>query len=209
MPGALKQKFDLWRDSEKGFKTRFHPDLNESAIDREDIKTLDVEQQIERGDLAQELRLRYYPTIDVNKEDLLVGHLEGDIDKAEKFLRELGFRNNPTAYVEVTEDGPDDGSYSRQMVTEEATGIDLPQMGGFVNPLTRIKDQIHVVIQKMGDRVDFMAHREESAWLQPVRHIAINDASAQRGVRDFRDIWYDRFEKEMPGKGRIKWDVTH
>lgn len=199
----------MWRDGTKGVKTRFNASLLDPPRQRDLDQTL-IDEKVERGDLLQKARLRRYPSIDVDYDRLFAGKIEGDIDDGKKALRSIGFRNNPTAYVEVTEEhGPDEGSYSRQIVTETGRRFDLPVLTDRVTFLHRLKEQIHVTIYQVEDEVHFLAHRERSAWLQPGRHIVDGDVSARRGVRDFRDVWFDETGSELGGKEQVTWDTTH
>lgn len=206
----ILEKVNLWRESGKGFKSRFRDEALPPVIERQDLSSLDVDPQLERGDWLQELRLKYYPSIDVNRDNIIAGKIDGDIDDAKERLLSLGFRNNPTAYVEVTEENvPDDGSYSRNIISESGGRLDIPRITQQPAFYRRVKEQIHVCMFVVDDGVEYLAHRERSAWLQPARHVLIPDSSARRGVRDFRDIWYDEFGEELPGKDLTKWDTTH
>lgn len=206
----VKEKFNLWRDANKGFKSRFMNAAKDPAAKRDDLPDLQVQMKMERGDKLQEARLKRYPSIDVDRDKLLAGTIPGDLEEAEDRLNTLGFRNNPTAYVEVTEEnGPDDGSYSRQIVTETGGRLDIPRVTNQPLFFRRVKDQIHLALYELQDEVEVLAHRERSAWLQPARHVLVNDASARRGVRDLRDIWFDEFEEEMPGQDLTNWETSH
>lgn len=210
MPGAAVSKFQLWRKEGVGVKSRFSDALEPSARDRDDISPLLLDQKIERGDTLQELRLKHYPSINVDRDKLFAGYINENKDAAEDLLIELGFRNNPTAYVEVTEEnGPDDGSYARTFVTETGGRFDIPKLAPNPSFYKRMKRQLHVVIYDVGDRTEFLVHDERSAWLQPARHVIVNDAEAQVGVRDFRDLWFDQFGRELRGKSQVVWDTTH
>lgn len=210
MAGALVNKFQLWRKEGTGVKSRFSDELKSPARDRDDISPLLVDRKINRGDTLQELRLKHYPSIDVDRRKLFAGFINENVEGAEQLLVELGFRNNPTAYVEVTEEnGPDDGSYSRQFVTETGARFDIPKILPNPSFYKRMKRQLHVVLFDVGDRTEFLVHDERSAWLQPARHVIVNDAEARVGVRDFRDLWFDQFGRELRGKGQVVWDTTH
>lgn len=196
MTGPLRQKLTLWRESSRGIKSRFHPDLKDPAFQRSDVRTSLVQNKMDRGDRIQSLRLKHYPSTDVELSRVYAGSLEASLEETERRLMEAGFRNGPLAYVEVTERfGPDDGSYWLHIVTE--TGK-FPRVENRVGAFRRIKDQIHVVLWKDGDWTHLGAHREQSAPLQPARHVVINDANARRGIRDLRDKWFDTFGEELP-----------
>lgn len=215
MPVPILNKYRLWSDSDKGLKTIRR--ANPPAVNREDIpdilkqSSLDTASNLPtRGEVAQEARLRRYPSIDVDKEQLFAGKIEGDINDARDKLFRLGYRNNPTAYVEVTEEnGPDDGSYARQIITDESVSAGRNYITNFPTLFQRAKRQIHVCIWKVEDEVLFLAHEEKSAWLQPMLHLAIPDVSARIGVRDFRNDWYDEFGEELPGKDEVSWESQH
>lgn len=203
-------RVNLWRESSKGFKSRFTAGAKRPVPEREDLQDLVVATKVKRGDMLQRIRLKRVPSIDVDREELYAGEVEGDLDEATDRLSTLGFRNNPTAYVEVTEEnGPDDGSYSRTIITETGGGFDRPMAVNRPTILRRVKEQIHVVVYELPDKVEYLVHRETSAWLQPARHTLVNKSSARRGVRDFRDIWYDEFGEELGGKEDVRWDTTH
>lgn len=213
MTRPIIQKFNLWRDRNKGLKNRLSSDLKGSALDRTDVPTIRVREKMDRGDRVQRARLERYPSIDVDKEALYAGEIEGDLDDAEDLLEDLGYRNNPTAYVEITdEDGPDDGSYSKQFITESGqTGRkDIPALlGGMPQLYRRVKEQVHVVVFEQEDTVEFLTHRERSTFLQPMRHVVIPEANARKGVRDFRNDFYDEAGVELKGKEKVKWEVAH
>jgi hypothetical protein len=210
MASALRDKLLLWKSSKRGLKSRFTDDVKKSVDDRSDVAQSRVKEKKKRGDAAQKLRLRYYPSIDVDRDKLFAGRIDGELDDARNRLLEMGFRNNPTAYVEVTEEyGPDDGSYSLQYVTEDATRFDIPRLVQQPTLFKRIKRQIHVTIYGVGDRVEFLTHEEMSAWLQPARHVVKGDATAEIGVRNFRDEWFDEFGEELPGKPEVQWPTAH
>lgn len=200
-------KSQLWFESGKGVKSLFDSELNDPVLDRDDIPRLVFNRKVKRGDKLQELRLRYYSTIDVDYGRLFAGRMEGDLDAARSKLIKMGYRNNPTAYVEVTEDhGPDDGSFARQYVTETGTPR-RPYLTNFPSLYRRIKNQVHVVVFQVDDEVHFLAHDEKSAWLQPMRHVTVNNAKASIGVRRFRNDWYDTHGEELGGKEDVKWEV--
>lgn len=204
------EKFKLWRETGKGFKTRLSGDLEPPVVTRDDVATATIEPSISRGDAAQKLRLRYYPSIDVDRDELFAGYIEGDLEEAEERLFSLGYRNNPTAYVEVTEEnGPDDGSYARQYVTEAQVGRGREHLTNFPTFWKRIKRQIHVCLWEVEDRVEFLAHDEKSAWLQPMLHVKIPDVKARRGVQEFRMDWYEEFDEELPGREDVNWETIY
>lgn len=206
----IGHRVKLWRDSTKGVKTRILSAVKDSASDRDDISDVLVNTKIKRGDRLQEARLKFAPSIDVDGDKVFAGRIEGSIDDAAERLRDLGFRANPTAYVEVTEEnGPDDGSFSKLLVTETTGPINRPRLLPNPGIYRRVKDQIHIVLWDTNEGVEFGAHREQHAWLQPTRHLVANDASYRIGVRDFRDIWLDEFEEELGGKDDVVWDTTN
>lgn len=210
MATPVRDKLFMWRSSRRGVKSRFSDDVDISAARREDLPDVQVANKIKRGDTLQKLRLRYYPSIDVNKQKLYAGEIKGNLEEAENKLMELGFRNNPTAYVEVTEEhGPDDGSYSLQQISETGGRLDIPRITKQPSFWKRTKLQFHVVLYELQERVIFLTHKELSAWLQPARHVWGTDASARIGVRDFRDMWYDNFETELDGKEKVNWETSH
>lgn len=210
MPGAAITKFQLWRQEGVGFKSRFNTELQPPVIDRDDISSIIVNNKIERGDLLQKIRLRRAPSINVDRARLFAGMVPGSKEDAENALLQMGFRSNPTAYVEVTEQhGPDDGSYALVEVTETGANVDVPQFAARPSFYKRMKRQIHVVIYEVESGVLFLTHDERSAWLQPMRHVFVNDASARVGVRDFRDLWFDTFGEELRGKSQVAWNTTH
>jgi len=209
MASPLFEKFSLWRESGKGVKSLRDTNLRESVVDRGDITTATKEIKLQRGGRAQRARLNYYPSIDVERDRLLAGYIEGDLEDAQDALFSMGYRNNPTAYVEVTEEnGPDDGSYARQRITETGGG-DRLHITNHPTFFKRKKEQIHVVLFKVEGRVEFLAHEERSAWLQPMLHVTVPDAKARVGVRDFRNDWYDEFDEELGGKEDTNWETTH
>lgn len=209
MTRPIRHKLGLWRDTSKGVKSQLKDSVKDPALKRSDIRTSIVQQKMDRGDRAQAARLRFYPSIDVDLQKLYAGSIEGDLEDAKGALMEAGFRNGPLAYVEVTEEfGPDDGSFWLHIITE--TGK-FPIVENRLSLFRRVKDQIHVVtwLDEDRDMVHFGAHREQSAPLQPARHAIINDANARRGVRDFRNKWFDEFGRELPTPlGPVLPDIT-
>ena len=210
MAGPLRAKFKLWRESSLGVKSRFKSDVNSPVSSLDSVDNREVKKSIRRGDKVQQARLKYYPSINVDFAGLHAGHIDGDADDAEELLFEVGFRNGPLAYVEVTDQyGPDDGSYWLTVVRE--TG-QLSMVENRTRAFRRVKDQIHVTIYDQSNQdglTHFLAHREPSAVLQPARHSTHDSADAARGVRDFRDIWYDTFGEELMGKEQVVHPVTH
>jgi len=203
-------KFRLWTDMNKGLKSRLSSELKSPVASRADVSTQAVNNAIDRGSRVQKLRLKHYPSIDVNADKLYAGEMEGSLSDAEDKLTKMGFRNDPTAYVEVTNKyGPDEGSYSRQMVSETGARFNRPTLIGTPSVLRRVKDQVHVTIQKVDSKVIFLAHREQSAWLEPARHVLVNDASARRGTLDFRDIWYFTFDESLSGEEKVSWPTAY
>lgn len=211
MATPLRNKLQLWVSRNRGVKSRVLSNAKPSALNRDDIPDVQVSSKIKRGDILQEARLKYYPSIDVDKCTLYAGEMRNaSLEDAENRLIDIGYRNNPTAYVEVTsEHGPDDGSYSRQEITEDGGRLDIPQISNQPAYWKRLKLQNHVTLYELEDRVIFLAHKEVSAWLQPARHVVNNDASARMGVRDFRNSWYDEFGEELQGKRSVRWEVIH
>lgn len=198
MAGPIRNKVSLWRNSSKGFKSRLNKAANPPALDRDDVLTSMVQTKIDRGDRLQKARLKYYPSIDVDFQKVYAGSIEGTAEDAQDVLMEIGFRNGPFAYVEVTDEyGPDDGSYWLHIITE--TGK-IPFVENRLGVFRRIKDQVHVAVWEDEERgmTHLGAHREQSALLQPARHVAINDSNANRGVRDLRDKFKDELGAELP-----------
>lgn len=194
-----KSKLELW--AEKGLTARDrlnHP----PAARRSGVSQDTLERKLGRGDLSQELRLKYYPSIEVEFQELYAGSYKGTLEELEEMLFAAGYRNNPTAYVEITERfGPDDGSYARQRITESQ---EFPYLGagrpfGVVTWWNRIKEQVHVTafVEEDSDWIHLAAHMEASAWLQPVRHVTVSEASARLGIREFREAWLDEHEEEL------------
>lgn len=176
-----------------------------AAVRREDLDRQILEETWDRGDGAQRFRLRVYPTVDIPIDEIYAGSvpLSVGLDGLEQKLYDIGFRNNPTAYVEITEEfGPDDGSYSKQVIEADT---EFPHLGverpfGLVTWWNRTKDQYHATIFVDEERQMFHigCHREASAWSQPVRHVTISEGDGMVGARDFRDFWYDEFSEELP-----------
>jgi hypothetical protein len=209
MATPIRNKGRLWVSRNRGIKSRIFGGAKPSALNRDDIPDVQVTSKIKRGDLLQELRLKYYPSIDVDLRNLYAGEMPGaSLSDAENRLVDLGYRNNPTAYVEVTDEhGPDDGSYSRQKITEDGGRLDIPQVTNQPAYWKRLKLQNHITLYELSGGVIFLAHEEVSAWLQPARHVVDNEASARIGVREFRQAWFDEFNEELRGKKNVKWEV--
>lgn len=192
MSGISKSKIDLWR--EKGLTLQGRLNADPPAVDRDGIPKDVLDDKIQRGDITQELRLRYYPTIDLTekKENYYAGTFEGTLEELEDKLYNIGYRNNPTAYVEVMDGlGPDDGSYARVEITESQ---EFPYLGisrpfGVVTWWNRLKEQNHLTTFVDGDQVHVFVHKEASAWLQPIRHVTVSEGD---------DIGSDEFD--------IRWD---
>lgn len=210
MGTPIRDKVFLWRSSKRGVKSRLKEGVKKPALKRDDVPDVLASAKMKRGDNLQRARLKYYPSIDVDRDKLYAGEIDGDLEDARDMLLDIGFRNNPTAYVEVTEEnGPDDGSYAKQFVTETGGRADIPAITNQPALWKRAKRQIHVVLFDVGDKVEFLAHEEISAWLQPARHVVEGDATASIGVRDFRDEWYDEHGEELPGRENVMWETTH
>ena len=198
MSGPIREKIRLWRESSKGLKSRFNTNANPPALEREDVLTSLTKEKMQRGDRLQKWRLENYPSIDIPFDKVYAGSIEGDKDDAQEFLMEMGFRNGPFAYVEVTDQfGPDDGSYWLHIITE--TGK-FPYIENRLGIFRRVKDQVHVAVWEDPDRglVHFGAHREQSALLQPARHVAMGSSQIERGVEDFRNKVKHELGAELP-----------
>ena len=210
MATPFRNKLYLWRSSQRGIKSRVLDEVSAPVLQRNDIPDVQVSNKVKRGSRLQKLRLYFYPSIDVDKSKLYAGEMSGSLDDAKEKLFDMGFRNNPTAYVEVTDEhGPDDGSYSLHQISEDGTRKDIPRITSQPTIWKRTKLQFHVAVYELLDRVIFLCHKEISAWLQPARHVWKNDVSARIGVRDFRDRWFDEFEQELDGKQKVKWETMH
>lgn len=204
--GPAMEKFNLWMSRRGEMRGRLAKGTKKPALKRDDISDIDIQSKVNRGSKSQELRLRYYPTIDVDYDKLYAGYIEGDLSDAKRKLNSLGYRNNPTAYVEVTEEyGPDEGSYARQEVTETGVRFDIPIPHNHPTLFRRKKEQVHVCLFNVGDEVHFLAHKETSAWLQPARHVTINQSSARIGIRELRNDWKDHFGDELGGGDEVNW----
>lgn len=209
MQTPFRNKAKLWISRNRGIKSRITNEVKQSPMERDDIPDVLVANKIKRGGLLQEARLRFYPSIDVDKNKLFAGKINGNLEDAQEHLLSLGFRNNPTAYVEVTDEhGPDDGSFSKQFITEDGGKANIPQVSNQPAFYKRLKEQYHVTVYDVNDEVIFLVHKELSAWLQPARHVWNSDASARLGVRDFRNMWFDEFQEKLPGKSQVMWSST-
>lgn len=206
--GPILEKANLWFDPSKAPRARFSDELKDPVLDRDDISEIALQTSLERGSRLQKLRLRYYPSIDIDYGRMYAGTVDGDLDKAIDKVNRLGYRNNPTAYVEVTEEyGPDDGSYARQIVTETGVRFNRPHISTYPTIFRRQKRQIHITLYETENGTDILAHEERSAWLQPMRHVGMNDSDIRIGVREFREDWYDQFGEELGGKTDVSWEV--
>lgn len=194
-----QSKIELWREKGLTLQNRLgHP----PAANRESVDEDVLSEKITRGDIVQEIRLRFYPSVELDFNTFYAGSIDSDLDEVESMLFEVGFRNNPTAYVEITEKfGPDDGSYSRQFITEDD---EFPYLGigrpiGVVTWWNRLKLQYHITtfVDEDRDLTHLVCHREASAWLQPARHITVSEGEGRIGVRDFRNFWKDEFGEEL------------
>lgn len=210
LPDGVEERARLWLESGKGFRSLRSDKLNSPAFKRDDIAQSTLTTKASRGDRLQAWRLRNYPSIDVDYSTLYAGKMVGDLDEARDKLMSMGYRNNPTAYVEVTDEyGPDDGSYARQFITETQANIDIPKLTGFPDLFKRLKRQVHVTVFKIGEEVHFLSHEEKSAWLQPIQHVTVNNSSARRGVQLFRMSWYEKFGEELGDKGGVEWETIY
>lgn len=210
MQTPIRNKLKLWISTRRGIKSRAFQGVKNPVLQREDIPDVQVANKAKRGDVLQKLRLRYYPSIDVDKDSLYAGEIKGSLDDAVNILKQMGMRSNPTAYVEVTDEhGPDDGSYSRQIITEDEAKFNIPQIINHPAIYKRIKRQTHVAVYDVSDKVLFLAHDEISAWLQPARHVVQGDVSPRVGVREFRNRYYDEMGEELPGKRNVRWDTDN
>jgi len=192
-----KSRFELWADKGLTLTDR----LETAPAVKRDIDPAIMEQSIQRGDLLQEIRLKRYPSIEVSFDNLYAGTYRGTLDELEQKLFEIGYRNNATAYVEITDKlGPDDGSYSQQIVKEsgEFPNLQISRPFGMIPLYNRVKLQNHITTFVDGDVVHILAHQETSAWLQPLRHLTVSEGDANIGIREFRQAWKDQFEEELP-----------
>jgi len=192
-----ESKIELWK--KKGLTLRDRLNADPPATSVESISQDLLDQKLERGDILQELRLKYYPTIDLTekKDDYYVGSFSGTLEELEDMLFSIGYRNNPTAYVEVMDGlGPDDGSYARVEVTESQ---EFPYLGigrpfGIVTWWNRIKEQNHLTTFVEDDYVHVFVHKEASAWLQPIRHLTVSEGS-DIGGEEFSLRWEEKYDE--------------
>jgi len=192
-----KSRIELWTDKGLTITDRLK---TKPAIER-DIEPALLEQKLQRGDLLQKIRLRRYPSIEVDFNELYAGTYRGSLDELEQKLFQIGYRNNPSSYVEVTDKlGPDDSSYLRLIIKEDTEfphlNIDRPL--GMIPLYNRVKLQNHITTFVDGDVVHILAHQEASAWLQPLRHLTVSEGKAEIGIREFRQAWKDQFGEELP-----------
>ncbi|EGQ44204.1 MAG: hypothetical protein J07AB43_02630 [Candidatus Nanosalina sp. J07AB43] len=194
-----QSKIEMWR--EKGLTLRSRLNADPPPVDRDDIPQSTLQNKIERGDVIQELRLRFYPSIGLTerKNDYYAGSFRGSIDEFEDKAYSIGYRNNPTAYVEIIDGlGPDDGSYARIEITESQEfpylGFDRPF--GIVTWWNRVKEQNHLTtfIDEEEDLVHIFVHKEASAWLQPIRHATVSEGD-NIGAKEFTLRWEDNYEQ--------------
>jgi len=206
MGSPLKDKAKLWLSRNRGLKSRVLADVKKPVAHRQDVKQLQVRQSVRRGNEMQKLRLKYYPSIDIPYNKLFSGKIKGTLGDAEDKLVNLGFRNDPTAYVEVTKEyGPDNGSFSKQYISETGGRIDIPRVTQQPTFWKRTKEQVHTTCFEVGDEIHFCTHKELSAWLEPARHVFANDVSARQGVQQFRWMWFNEYDEELGGKNDIHW----
>jgi len=194
-------KLELWREKGLTLRDRFK---QPPVVQRDEVSQQQINDTIERGDITQELRLRFYPSIDLSMEisNMYAGSIQTTLDELEELLYEMGYRNNPTAYVEYTDQlGPDDGSYAKHTIVE---GQEFPYLGigrpfGIVTWWNRLKQQVHVTtfLDDEEDMIHLFAHKEASAWLQPARHLTVSTGDGDEGVREFRRDWKDTYESEL------------
>lgn len=192
-------KLEMWK--KKGLTLRARMDANPPAVDRDDIPEDTLEEKLERGDILQKLRLRYYPTLDITKKknNFYVGTVKKSLDELEDLIFKIGYRNNPTAYVETIEGlGTDDGSYARNEITESQ---EFPYLGigrpfGIVTWWNRVKEQNHLTTFVDGDYVHIFVHKEASAWLQPIRHVTLSEGDDQ-GSAEFKLRWNEKYDIEL------------
>ena len=189
----------MWK--QKGLTLRSRLDADPPAVQRDDIPQNILDDKLQRGDILQELRLKYYPTIDLTekKDNYYAGSFNGSLDELEELLFEIGYRNNPTAYVEVMDGlGADDGSYARVEITEsqEFPYIGIGRPFGIVTWWNRIKEQNHLTTFVEEDYVHVFVHKEASAWLQPVRHVTVSEGD-DIGTEEFELRWKDEYDIEL------------
>lgn len=190
-------KLDLWLD--KGFTLTDRLDTK-PAVQR-DIDQDILDEKLQRGDILQEIRLRRYPSIEVELDRLYAGSFRGTLDELEQKLFDMGYRNNPTAYVESTDElGPDDGSYAQQIIKEdsELPNLNVERPFGMIPLYSRLKLQNHIATFVDDEFIHILSHQEISAWLQPIRHLTISEGDGEIGIREFRQSWSDEFNEELP-----------
>jgi hypothetical protein len=190
-------RYDLWIKKGLTLTDRLNA---VPAVDR-DIDPGLTEKKINRGGFQQQLRLKYYPSIKVDFDSLYAGTFRGSKEELVNKLFDMGYRNNPTSYVEVTDEfGPDDGSFAKHKVEEDVgfphLNIDRPL--GILPIWNRVKHQTQVVIYVDGEEIHMLAHEETSAPLQPMRHLTIQQTDAVIGIRELREDWFDQFDTKLP-----------
>lgn len=208
MANPAMEKFSLWRDSTKGLTSRFRKELKPPVTKRDDISEVDVTKLLDKASIGRKIRLKHSPTIDIDREQLYAGTIPVTKEKLEGTLKQMGFRTNLGAYVEVLNGKPDDGAYSKNTVTELSRRVDVPQVYGTVGLFPRVKEQLAVTVFEGDGEVDIMAHKTVSPMAQPVRSTERSDGSAREGVREFRSLVSRRVDKEVPGKEDVSWDTN-
>jgi len=194
---ASESRYGLWLKKGLTLRDRFK---TKPAVQRDIDESL-LQTKLERGSLQQKIRLKYYPSIEVDFDRLYAGTYRGTKADLINKLFEMGYRNNPTSYVEITDNfGPDDASFAKHIVEED---IGFPHLNverplGILPIWNRRKIQTHVTIYVEGDEIHMLAHQEVSAPLQPVRHLTISESDAEIGIREFREDWFDQFGEKLP-----------
>lgn len=198
---AEETNLELWK--KKGLTLTDRLDVP-TASGRSNVPQEVLDRKYERGDVVQQARLKFYPSIDISDKfaSFYAGSFNGTREELEDRLFKIGYRNNPTAYVEVSERfGPDDGSFARNRITESQ---EFPYLGvgrpfGIVTWWNRVKEQVHVTyfIDEEMDLIHLAAHIEASAWLQPARHLTVSEGDGHIGVREFRQDWKDEYDEEL------------
>lgn len=194
---ANKSRLELWAD--RGFSLTDR--LKTKPAVKRDIDPAILDEKLRRGSIVQQARLKRYPSIEVDFDELYAGTFRGSRLELKRRLFDMGFRNNPTAYVEITDKfGPDDGSFAQHIIKEDTDfphlKIDRPL--GSLPLWNRVKLQNHIALYEQRDVIHILAHQEASAWLQPARHLAVSEANAEIGIREFRESWMDEFGEELP-----------
>lgn len=194
-----KSKIEMWK--QKGLTLRDRLNAGPPAAKRDSISAETLDEKTQRGDIAQELRLKYYPSINLTdkKENYYAGTFKGSLSELEDLLFDIGYRNNPTSYVEIIDGlGPDDGSYARVEITESQQ---FPYLGigrpfGLVNWWNRIKEQNHLTtfVDEDNEQVHVFVHKEASAWLQPIRHVTVSEGD-DIGSDEFLLRWNDKYDE--------------